>query len=426
MVRVAQGALEVRVVVVLLHGHPREQARARETAEDEGEVEAVAQLPLAEVGHQEHEAHRRTGQDDGPDDFGFAGEVFQQLEEEEEIPLGPRGGELRGRIRRRSQLRAARDEGEHHHGEEHAEARDGVGEHLVRPELGVGFLQRLLGVEAVAAEEVNVPADERDDETRQHARVQREEARERVVPVVRPAHDELLQVRPDEGHDADDVGGDLRGPVALLVPRQQVAGERERERELQEQEAGPEVELARGFVGAVNEHLEQMQRKEDGHYLRGVMVQPAQEPATRHLELDVEDAFPRRLRAGAVGHPQEDAGDDLDGEREGERAAPDVTPARAAGDVFVERLLRELAVAGAGINPVEQRFHPGGNHGQWGASVKVGRLNRVPLTTPRPCGPCRSRNSGTAPRPRRWRALRSSSCPGHGPKDCHRCACPPA
>src|SRR6218665_1725184 len=85
-------------------------------------------------------------------------------------------------------------------------------------------------------------------------------------------------------------------------------------------------------------------------------MQPAQKPSARHFVLDVIDAFPGGRPAGAVRHPQEDTGDELDGERENQRASPDVTPTRAAGNALVERLVQDLADARSRIEPFDQ-FH---------------------------------------------------------------------
>ena len=52
------------------------------------------------------------------------------------------------------------------------------------------------------------------------------------------------------GHRAHDPGRHLRRPVALLIPRQQVAGEREREHEAAHQQPGQPVELARLAIRA--------------------------------------------------------------------------------------------------------------------------------------------------------------------------------
>src|SRR5688500_8942077 len=103
-----------------------------------------------------------------------------------------------------------------------------------------------------------------------------------------------------------------------------------------------------------------MQHQQHRHDLRGVMMQPAQQPSTRHLVLNVIDAFPRGLRARAVGHPQENPRDELNRQRESQRASPHVTPARAARNILVQRLLRKLLIAGAMIQPVEHFLHATG------------------------------------------------------------------
>ena len=89
-------------------------------------------------------------------------------------------------------------------------------------------------------------------------------------------------------------------------------------------------------------------------------MQPAQKMPAGHVFLNVINALPRGLPAGAVAHPQENAGDKLDHQREGQRAAPHVTPARAAGDFFKKRLADVIADAGAVVQPVVelvQAFH---------------------------------------------------------------------
>ena len=51
--------------------------------------------------------------------------------------------------------------------------------------------------------------------------------------------------------------------------------------------------------------------KQHDHRVGHEVVHAAQQPAGRHLVLDVVDAFPGGLRAGAVGRPEDQAGDDL-------------------------------------------------------------------------------------------------------------------
>ena len=180
------------------------------------------------------------------------------------------------------------------------------------------------------------------------------------MAVISPADDEALQRGPDDRSNGHDVRGDFCGPVTFLVPGQQVAGEREGQHEQQEAEAEPEVDFARGFVGPVDDHLHQVQDEQDVHHRGSEVVNAAQQPAASHLVLDVINAFPCRLRTRAVGHPEKKPGDELDGEAKDQRAAPDVTPARAARDVFVKRILDDAPITSAAIEPVEQPVHHAG------------------------------------------------------------------
>ena len=214
-------------------GEVGQETDAGEHGPKETEVEAVAEFPFADEGHGDEHAHEQRRDDDRAPDFRAAGKIFQQLEEEEEIPLGPRGGELFGGIGRCAELGAAVADDEEDDDEEHGEAGDGVAQHLVGPEGGVGPAAGLLGREPVATEQINMRDDEGDDYTGDDARVQGEEAREGVVAVVAATDDQFLELGPDERRDGGDARGDLGGPESLLIPRQQVTGEREREHEEQ-------------------------------------------------------------------------------------------------------------------------------------------------------------------------------------------------
>ena len=176
------------------------------------------------------------------------------------------------------------------------------------------------------------------------------------MPVVRATDDDLLQLRPDEGRDGHDVGRDLGGPETFLIPRQQVASEREAEHEKQQHHAKEVVNFARSLVRAVDDHLHQVQHEQDRHGLGRVVMDAAQEPAAPHLALDVVHALPGRLRTGRVGHPEKNPGDDLHHEGEAERAAPHVTPARAARHVFVKRLVEQFLAARAAVHPIVKRL----------------------------------------------------------------------
>ena len=73
-----------------------------------------------------------------------------------------------------------------------------------------------------------------------------------------------------------------------------------------------------------------------------------------HLVLNVVDAFPRGVGAGAVRSPKKKPSDQLDTEREDQRAPPNVTPTRAARHSLVERLVYETGVSGAVVEPSQQ------------------------------------------------------------------------
>ena len=69
------------------------------------------------------------------------------------------------------------------------------------------------------------PRSSADDERRQNGHVERVEAGQREAAVLGAALRELLHRFADDRDRARDVGGDARGPIALLVPRQKVTGE---------------------------------------------------------------------------------------------------------------------------------------------------------------------------------------------------------
>src|SRR5438067_2058293 len=137
-----------------------------------------------------------------------------------------------------------------------------------------------------------------------------------MTAMIRPGITMAPQTSADKRDGDDEIGGYLGSPKPFLVPGEEVTGQRKSEHELQEDQAEPEIDLARRFVRTVNDHLHQMKDQKHGHGLGRVMMQSAQEPAASHLILDVINALPGSLRAGAIGHPEENAGDELDGERE--------------------------------------------------------------------------------------------------------------
>ena len=78
------------------------------------------------------------------------------------------------------------------------------------------------------------------------------------MPVGISTNDEALEGGSDDGHRAGEFGGDLRGPVALLIPGQKVSGEGKGQHELHENQPEPEVDFTWSAVGAVDDDLDQM------------------------------------------------------------------------------------------------------------------------------------------------------------------------
>ena len=239
---------------------------------------------------------------------------------------------------------------DHDHDGEH---RDHVPEDLLREEevdpLPIGLRRRR---DAVLAEQRDVQGDEPRQQRRQHEHVHRIEAREREAAVLGAALHQLLRGLPYHRDGASDVGGDAGCPVALLIPRQEIAGEREAEHDREEPEPDPPGDLARLLVGAEQRDLEQMRREHDHHRLRAVVMEPAHQPTASLGELDVVDAGPRGLLARCVARHERHAGDRLHEEGAEQRAAEHVGPARAAGDGLVEQVREQLAVAGPLIDKI--------------------------------------------------------------------------
>ena len=112
------------------------------------------------------------------------------------------------------------------------------------------------------------------------------------------------------------VRADGDGPQGELVPRQQVAGERQQQSEHQQDHADHPVELTRRLVGAVVEDARHVEEHRQHHQVGAPAVHVADQQPERHRRLQVGDVVPRRRRLRPVEEHQEDAGDGQQDEQE--------------------------------------------------------------------------------------------------------------
>ena len=90
------------------------------------------------------------------------------------------------------------------------------------------------------------------------------ESRERLIAEVRPAHDRLLDHRPDDGRPARDAGLDHGRPVPALVPGEDVARHPQAHHQQERPDGQPPVDLARGPVGT-DQHQAEQEQAAQGH-----------------------------------------------------------------------------------------------------------------------------------------------------------------
>ena len=159
-----------------------------------------------------------------------------------------------------------------------------------------------------------------EDHERQQV-VQREEAVQRRVVDRVAAPQEGDDRLADERDRREQVGDDGGAPEAHLAPRQHVAHEAGRHHQQVDDHAEDPQHLARLLVGAVVHAAEHVDVDGDEEHRRAVGVQVADQPAVVHVAHDVLDRRERHRRMRRVVHHQDDAGDDLRGQHEGEDAA---------------------------------------------------------------------------------------------------------
>ena len=237
--RIVENSLEVFGAVrpgdILPLGQVRQRTGTAEEHKNNADIKHVPKIPAADERHQANQTDSHPRDVNGTPHLIFASEKRQleKLKQEQEIPVRTRGGKRLGRISRRTQMRAVvpQHNPKHHH--RHREARHDIFEDLIWPKASSALDQRLGWRDAVTAEQINMPDDQQHQQPRKHTGVQRKKASQCVMPVLGATDDEFLHIRPGKRHEVHQVGGNTGGPKSFLIPRQQVAGQRQSQHEQQ-------------------------------------------------------------------------------------------------------------------------------------------------------------------------------------------------
>src|SRR5690606_31182092 len=145
----------------------------------------------------------------------------------------------------------------------------------------------------------------------------------------------------DDRNGADQVGDDLSAPEGHLAPGQDVAQEGGGDHQEEDQAADDPDHLARRLVGAVVETTQHVQIDGDEEHRRAVGVDVTDQPAAVDVAHDALDRGEGQGRVRRIVHGQNDAGDDLRHQAQGQDAAEgppvvQVTGGRQVGVVHAE------------------------------------------------------------------------------------------
>src|SRR5437879_4825386 len=172
------------------------------------------------------------------------------------------------------------------------------------------------GDAAVLADAPEVDGHEDHDHEREHEDVEDVPAQERLRAYLHPAQQGEADLLAEHRGVAHHVRPHRHRPQGQLVPRQQVAGEREQQGERQQDDADDPVELPWRFVGAVVEDPGHVQEHRQHHQVGGPAVHVPHQEAEGHRRLERLDVVPGLGRGGPVEEHQEDPGHRQDDEQE--------------------------------------------------------------------------------------------------------------
>src|SRR6185312_5257995 len=159
--------------------------------------------------------------------------------------------------------------------------------------------------------------------------MQRIEANERwLADTNRLAGQRVVYLRAQQWGIAGHVRANGDGPVADLIPRQQIAGETEQQRRQEERHADDPVELTRWLVGAVIEDAHHVQRHRHHHQVSRPAVHVAHELAEDDGAVDLLNI---RVGDTLLRHEVEHQEDARDGQHQ-EQEERETTETPGVGD----------------------------------------------------------------------------------------------
>ena len=199
------------------------------------------------------------------------------------------------------------------------------------------------------------------------------------------------------GRKPSNIERHLRREVRIHIPRKQVSGKAEDERDEQQEHADDPLQFARRFVRAEDQHLQQMQEDQRDHR-RCAPVVNRQQRVRERIQIDRAGRFPSRRGRRRVEEREENARDDLHDHREQRRASEYVPVASAARDVFGEEILRHRHEAGARFEPVEHRCVLPSPYAWYEMTMRAGTFGWywIHVTSATPL--CSRKGSGSRPR----------------------------
>ena len=184
-----------------------------------------------------------------------------------------------------------------------------------------------------------------------------EEPIERVDGDILAAAQDLQQPVAQQRHRGHDIGADRRGEVSQLVPRQQIAGETEAEREQKQEITGNPGHFARRAIRLQHHRAEHVEHQRNDHQVRAPTVDRTDQPAERNLGRQKTNALVGGRFTRLIVHEQEHAGNHLDDEKEHRDPAEVIPthPVRAQRHLLVTQKFEERRQL---ITPIEPAAQP--------------------------------------------------------------------